>query len=223
MDRECAAVHIVDGALAAPVVVGGALVAIGGLWLGLRRLDIETVPAAGVLSATFFVASLIHVPLGPTSVHLMMNGLAGLVLGWAAFPALFIALLLQTVFFGFGGVTVLGVNTVAVALPAVLVHLICRHGAVTGRPAISAAWGGLAGGGAIALTAALIALSLSLSGEAFLPAARLVLVAHTPLIGIEAVLCAAAVYLIRKVKPELLETLLRPAPPVNRAVDGGPE
>jgi cobalt/nickel transport system permease protein len=43
-----------------------------------------------VLSATFFVASLIHVPVGPSSVHLIMSGLAGLVLGWTAFPALFV-------------------------------------------------------------------------------------------------------------------------------------
>ncbi|NBC95536.1 MAG: cobalamin biosynthesis protein CbiM, partial [Deinococcus-Thermus bacterium] len=89
--------HIVDGALAGEVVAGGAVLAVGGLAVGLRSLDLERIPAAGLLAATFFTASLIHVPLGPSSVHLIMNGLAGLVLGWAAFPALFVGLLLQAV------------------------------------------------------------------------------------------------------------------------------
>ena len=117
---------------------------------------------AGVLSATFFVASLVHVPVGPSSVHLIMNGLAGLVLGWAAFPALFVGLLLQAVFFGFGGVTVLGVNTVAIALPAVIWSgWLCRRGVLTANGTTAAVWGAIAGGGAIALTGAVVALALA--------------------------------------------------------------
>lgn len=33
------------------------------------------------MTAAFFVASLIHVPIGPTSVHLLLNGLLGVVVG----------------------------------------------------------------------------------------------------------------------------------------------
>jgi len=207
--------HIVDGALAGEVVAGGAVLAAGGLALGLRGLDLERIPAAGLLSATFFTASLIHVPLGPSSVHLIMNGLAGLVLGWAAFPALFVGLLLQAVFFGFGGVTVLGVNTVAIALPAVLFGLVARGTLRTAPPARAAVVGSLAGGGAIAGTAVLVAAALALSGEAFVPAAKLVLAAHVPIMIVEAFVCAAAVVLIRKVKPELLG--VAPAPLVETA------
>ncbi|NBB71353.1 MAG: cobalt transporter CbiM [Alphaproteobacteria bacterium] len=209
--------HIVDGALAGEVVAGGAIVAVGGLALGLRGLDLERIPAAGLLSATFFTASLIHVPLGPSSVHLIMNGLAGLVLGWAAFPALFVGLLLQAVFFGFGGVTVLGVNTVAIALPAVLVGLAARPLVRQLAPSHAALAGGLAGGGAIAGTAVLVATALALSGEAFVPAAKLVLVAHVPVMIVEAGVCAAAVLLIRKVKPELFATPPTPAVETARA------
>ena len=193
-------VHIVDGALANEVVVGGAVLAVGGIAMGLRALDLERIPAAGLLAATFFVASLIHVPLGPSSVHLVMNGLAGLVLGWAAFPALFVGLLLQAVFFGFGGVTVLGVNTVAIALPAVVVGLGLRGLVRRVPPAPAAALAALAGGGAIAGTAVLVAVALKLTGEAFVPAAKLVLVAHVPVMIIEALVCAAAVVLLRRVK-----------------------
>ncbi|WP_343560842.1 cobalt transporter CbiM [Kiloniella sp. b19] len=120
--------HIVDGALSNPVLIGGAVLAAGGLAVGLRQVTPENLPRVGVLSAVFFVASLIHVPLGFSSVHLILNGLLGVVLGWAAFPALFVALVLQAVFFGFGGLTVLGVNALNIAAPAVAVFYLCRWG-----------------------------------------------------------------------------------------------
>ena len=157
------------------------------------------------MSATFFVASLIHVPLGPSSVHLILNGLAGLVLGWAAFPALFVGLLLQAVFFGFGGLTVLGVNTVNIALPAVIVHYLCRHGIAASEPTRAAIWGAVGGALAIALTTGFVAVSLALTGDAFLPAAKLVFFAHIPIMAIEALLSGAAVLLARRVKPELFQ------------------
>lgn len=201
--------HIVDGALSIPVVAGGALLAAAGIGLGLRQLPLEKIPAAGVLSATFFVSSLIHVPIGPSSVHLIMNGLAGLVLGWAAFPALFVGLLLQAVFFGFGGLLVLGVNTVNIALPAVLVHYLCRHGVGAASPTRAALWGGLGGGLAIALTTACVAVALALTGDEFLAAAKLVFFAHIPVMAVEALLSAGAVLLVRRVKPELFGALFQ--------------
>lgn len=199
--------HIVDGALANPVVIGGAVLAVGGIAAGLRRLPLERIPAAGVLSAAFFVASLIHVPIGPSSVHLVMNGLAGLVLGWAAFPALFVGLLLQAAFFGFGGLTVLGVNTVAIAGPAVIVGLLLGRRVADSPPATAAIWAALGAALAIALTTGAVALALALTGDAFLPAARLVFFAHVPVMAIEAAVAAAAVYLARKVKPDLLVSM----------------
>lgn len=195
--------HIVDGALSNPVVIAGAVAAVGGLAMGLRTLDVDRIPTAGVLSASFFVASLIHVPIGPSSVHLILNGLAGLLLGWAAFPALFVGLLLQAIFFGFGGLTVLGVNTVNIALPAVLAWLIFGRLIERGSPVQGAIWGGLGGAFAIAGTTALVAVSLALSGDEFLPAAKLVFFAHIPVMLIEALLTGFAVLLSRKVKPEL--------------------
>jgi len=195
--------HIVDGALANPVVIGGAIAAAGGVAMGLRSLDLERIPTAGVLSASFFVASLIHVPIGPSSVHLIMNGLAGLLLGWAAFPALFVGLLLQAVFFGFGGLTVLGINTLNIALPAVLAWLLFGRLIGQGTPVQGAIWGGIGGAFAIAMTTLMVAASLALSGDEFIPAAKLVFFAHIPVMAIEAVLTGFAVLLARKVKPEL--------------------
>ncbi len=199
--------HIVDGALSNPVVIGGAVLAIGGLAQGLRHLPMEKIPAAGVLSATFFVASLIHVPIGPSSVHLIMNGLAGLVLGWAAFPALFVGLLLQAVFFGFGGLTVLGVNTLVIGGPAVLVGLLLAPRVQAGSQRSAAIWATIGGGSAIALTTGFVAVALALTGDEFLPAAKLVFVAHIPVMVVEALLTGAAVYLAKQVKPELFDDL----------------
>ncbi|WP_068086566.1 cobalt transporter CbiM [Polycladidibacter stylochi] len=199
--------HIVDGALSNEVVIAGSVLAAGGIALGLRKLDIEKIPAAGMLSATFFVASLIHVPIGPSSVHLILNGLAGLMLGWAAFPALFVGLLLQAVFFGFGGLTVLGVNTLNIALPAVLVFYICRQGVAARSAITSAVWGGIGGTLSIVLTTLLVGASLALSGDEFIPAAKLVFVTHIPVMIIEGLLTGFAVYLARKVKPELFAEL----------------
>lgn len=203
--------HIVDGALSAPVVITGAVLAAAGIGLGLRRMPMEKIPAAGVLSATFFVASLVHVPIGPSSVHLILNGLAGLVLGWAAFPALFVGLLLQAVFFGFGGLTVLGVNTVNIALPAVIVGWVCRPAIAASSPKVAAVWGAIGGALAIGLTTLLVGIALAASGSQFVPAAKLVFFAHIPVMVIEAALTGAAVLLARRVKPELFDAL-GPAP-----------
>ena len=195
--------HIVDGALADPVALGAAVAATGGIALGLRALTLERIPTAGVLSASFFVASLIHVPIGPSSVHLILNGLAGLLLGWAAFPALFVGLLLQAAFFGFGGLTVLGVNTLNIALPAVLAGLLFRPLIGRGTPLAGAIWGAAGGAFAIAATTAMVGLALALSGDEFLPAARLVFLAHIPVMAVEGAITGFAILLTRKVKPEL--------------------
>ena len=202
--------HIVDGALSNPVVIGGAVVAVGGIALGLKSLDIDRIPTAGVLSASFFVASLIHVPIGPSSVHLVLSGLAGLLLGWAAFPALFVGLLLQTVFFGFGGLTVLGVNTVNIALPAALTWMIFCRLIANSSPLQGAFWGGIGGAFSSAAATTFVAVSLALSGNEFLPAAKLVFFTHIPVMAIEAVLTGFAVLLARKVKPELFEKVASP-------------
>lgn len=204
--------HIVDGALSNPVVIAGTAMAIGGIAMGLKQLTLERIPATGILSASFFVAALIHVPIGPSSVHLVLNGLAGLILGWAAFPALFVGLLLQTVFFGFGGVTVIGVNLLNIAAPAVLAWLLFGRLVERGTPMSGAIWAGVGGAFSIAATTICVAFSLALTGDEFIPAAKLVLLAHIPVMVIEALLTGAAVYLVRQVRPDLFTAIKGVAP-----------
>ena len=153
-----------------------------------------------MVSSVFFVASLIHVPLGPSSVHLILGGLAGMVLGTAAFPALLVALLLQAVFFGFGGLTVLGVNAVILALPAVLVGEVARRRVSRSPLAV----GALAGGLTVMLSALVCAAILALSGEGLATMAQALVLAHLPVAVIEALVTAAVALFLTRVRPDVM-------------------
>lgn len=118
--------HLADGVLSVPVLALSAASTAAGLALGLRRLTPGSLPAAALFAAVFFVIGTIHVPVGVGSVHLILNGLIGLLLGWLAFPVIFVALLLQALLFSFGGFAVLGANTLLLAAPAVLAHYALR-------------------------------------------------------------------------------------------------
>lgn len=197
--------HIPDGVLSAPVLIGGAAASAALLGVAIRRLDDERIPQAAVLSATFFVASLVHIPIGPTSVHPLLGGLMGLVLGWAAVPAILVGLLLQAVFFGFGGLTVLGVNVFDMAAPALLAAAVLGPPLRRTRDARTAfGLGALAGAGAVVLTAVFVCAALALSGSEYVPALGLVLASYGPLALVEGAVTGAAVALLVRVKPELL-------------------
>ena len=201
--------HISEGVLSVPVLAGGGAAALVCLAVGLRRLRAEhTVPCA-MLSAVFFLSSLAHVPIGPANVHLTLNGLVGILLGWAAFPAIFVALCLQAVLFQFGGLTTLGVNTLNMAGPAVLCAFVFQPllrardsaGGIRQGPADAGAF--LCGFCSLGLAGLGTAGCLALSGEAFLAPARLILLAHLPLMIVEGFVCLALARFLRKVKPEV--------------------
>lgn len=191
--------HIPDGVVSLPVLIGGWTVAAAGLGLGLRRLTPDRLPQAALVAAAFFVASLVHFPVGVTSVHPLLGGLAGLMLDWAAFPVIAVGLILQAVLFGFGGLTTLGLNLADMAVPAVAFGLVGR--ALLRRPGLA---GAVAGAGAVLGTAVLIALALALSGREFQVASRLLVLTYLPLAVVEAVATAAIVGLLAKVRPEAL-------------------
>jgi cobalt/nickel transport system permease protein len=212
--------HILEGVLSGTAQGQGLLVAGAALTaactaVGLRRLDYERVPQVAVLSAAFFVASLVQVPVpfAPTTEHLVLSGLLGLVLGWAAFPAILVALLLQAVFFSFGGLTTLGLNTLIMAAPAVVCYALFHRAVSHRREAMVYAAGFAAGATAILLAGLLNAGVLLAAGEAFESVATLVAVMHLPLALLEGLVTGSVVVLLRKVRPELLEApLLCPAP-----------
>jgi len=198
--------HISEGILSPAVLTAGAALTAAGVAVGMKNLDHKEIPTMGILSAAFFVATLIHVPAGPVSVHLILNGLVGLILGWKAFPAILVGLALQALLFQFGGLTTLGVNTLTMAFPAVVCHYVFGNGLKpgTGRSVIiSSAFG--AGFCSVLMSGIMVGFSLYLTGEAFLPAAKLIVAAHLPVMFIEGILTAACVLFLIKVRPEILE------------------
>ncbi len=195
--------HISEGVLSAPVLLGGGALTAAGTAIGLKKLDYDRIMTVSILSSTFFVASLIHVPLGPGSVHLILNGLLGVILGWPAFPAILIALLLQAVFFQFGGLVVLGVNTFNMAAPAVLCFYCLRPWLARPKTRPLAAFAG--GFLSVLLAGLLMALSLALSDSGFLDTAKLVVAAHLPVMIIEGFITMFTVSFLTRVKPEILD------------------
>ena len=196
--------HISEGVLSPLVLGSGAALAAAGTAVGLKKLDYEAVPRVAILSAAFFVATLVHVPIGPVAEHLVLNGLMGLLLGWLAVPAILIALFLQALLFQFGGLTALGVNTVTMAAPAVLCFYAYR-GLLRHQGTVAAIGAFACGATAILLSGLLMAVALITTGEAFLETAELVLLAHLPIMIIEGVVTLFIFLFLRKVKPEMLE------------------
>lgn len=195
--------HISEGVLSGPVLAAGAAAAAAGVAVGLKKLDGEVLVRTGVLSAAFFAASLIHLPLGPVSIHLVLSGLMGAMLGWAAFPAIFVGLLLQALLFQFGGLTVLGVNSVVMGLPAVLCGLAARPFLKHSGPFFAVAAFGC---GALSILGSLVLLYLSLvlSGEALAVFAGLFFWAHLALMGIEGAITMLILGFLKRMRPELL-------------------
>lgn len=209
--------HIAEGVLSPSVIAAGYGLAAAGVGVGLYRLNEDRIVHVAVLSSAFFVASLIQIPLGPVSIHLVLNGLMGLMLGWAAFPAICVALLLQAVLFGVGGLTVLGVNTVVMAFPAVAVYYVCRPLLQKDSGGAAASAGAVAGGGAIVLGTGLLALSLVLSGREFAAVAAVVALSHLALAIIEAAVTASVASFLYRVQPRALRNSWTTEPPAGEA------
>ncbi|MFH1939785.1 MAG: cobalt transporter CbiM [bacterium] len=196
--------HISEGILSAPVLVTGAGLTAMAVGYSLKKMEHKEVPKVAILSSVFFVASLIHVPLGPSSVHLILNGIMGALLGWTAFPAILVALALQGVLFQFGGVTTLGVNTLNMALPAIICFYLFNKGIRSENNLIALILAFACGFLGVMLSAIMVAAALVFTGEPFMQVAKLVIIAHLPVMILEGALTAFCVGFLRKVRPEIL-------------------
>ncbi len=196
--------HIGDGVLS-PYIVGiGWAVALPTLAVSVRRLRTDQVGVYGVGAAGFFACSTIHVPVGPFSMHLVLNGMAGLLLGWGALTVVTVGLLLQALLIGFGGLIVLGVNISIMAVPGAIMGILGRHWmkqvSVKKRPWI----GSLIGGGTILISAILLYVMLSTTNTALMPLAKLVFLGHIPVALVEGIISFWLIHFLQKVKPSLL-------------------
>lgn len=195
--------HISDGVLPTSVTLAGFALTFAGAALSLKQVRAEDLPRIAVVTSSFFVASLIHLPFGPTSVHLLLPGIVGALLGPVSFLSITLGLFLQSILFQFGGLTALGANAMMMGLPAVFCGLLFRLlcGKTLKMHTIA---GGLAGGLGTLLSAVILAALLFTAGEDFLGVAKLALLAHLPVVCIEAGVSAFIISFLFRVKPELL-------------------
>lgn len=196
--------HISEGILTPSLLGGGWVITVAGLFYGMRRTAPADIPRVALLSAAFFVVTFVRIPLGPAHLHLVATGLVGILLGWSVFPALFVALLLQAVLFQFGGLAVLGANTMIMAWPAIMAHYVFRWLAGAATPSRVLAAAGFAGVLAVIGNTIFMAGLLVASEPAFRGPAIGVLLFHIPLILVEGVITALAVSFLYRVRSDLL-------------------
>ncbi len=136
-------------------------------WIALRRmkrvLNTRMIPLLSVFAAFSFVIMMFNLPLpGGTTGHAVGMGVASIVLGpWASIVAISVALLIQAVFFGDGGITAIGANCFNMAIVGSLVaysiyRLLSRRAAIgSSRRVVAAGIAGYAGINVAALCAAI--------------------------------------------------------------------
>ncbi|MFB3777712.1 MAG: cobalt transporter CbiM [Bryobacteraceae bacterium] len=182
--------HIPDGYLS-PATCGALYATSAPFWYGAlrrvgRRIGSRLIPLLAVFSAFSFVVMMFNIPLpGGTTGHAVGVAIAAIVLGpWAAMLAISVALLIQAVFFGDGGITALGANCFNIAIAGSLAayasyRVLAGKSAVTSRRRVWAA--GIAGYLAINASALLTAIEFGIQPIFFRDASGAPLYAPYPI------------------------------------------
>ena len=182
--------HIPDGYLS-PVTCAVLYAAAAPFWaIALnrvkRQMNTGMIPLLSVFAAFSFVIMMFNIPLpGGTTGHAVGVGIAAIVLGpWGAMLAISVALLIQALFFGDGGITAFGANCFNMAIVgsyvATAVYRIIGHNAalVSPRRVLAA---GLAGYAAINAAAFVASIEFGIQPMLFTDASGAPLYAPYPL------------------------------------------
>lgn len=159
--------HVPDGYLS-PATCGALYAGVAPFWyIALRRLrqalHTRVVPLVSLFAAFSFVVMMFNIPLpGGTTGHAVGLGLSASVVGaWASVLAISVALVVQAVFFGDGGITAIGANCFNIGVVGSFVAwgvytlVAGRTSLSSPRRAIAAGLGGYVGINAAALVTAL--------------------------------------------------------------------
>ncbi len=170
--------HIPDGYLgpATAVATWGIMIPVWGAALRRlrKRLDVRRIPLLSLGAAFSFLIMMFNIPIpGGTTGHAVGSVLVALLLGpWAAVISVSLALALQALLFGDGGITALGANclTMAVIMPLVgwaVFRLVGTSAPESRRRYLAAGFAGYAGLNAAALaTSVLLGLQPLLATDA---------------------------------------------------------
>ena len=197
--------HLADGVLSTPVIIATYGASIGALAIAAKGIEEEDIPKISLMSATFFAASLISIPVPPTSVHPLLCGLIGIILGKRAALAFFPALLLQALLFKHGGITSLGANTIMLFIPAYISYLLYNKLPIK-KPLIRA---GLVGAVSVIMTVIILIILLALTDQRFaqgdFSVVKIAIVGHLPILIGESIITGFAVQFIEKNKPNWIK------------------
>ncbi|MCE5333869.1 MAG: CbiM family transporter [Desulfobacteraceae bacterium] len=196
--------HISDGVLPVSVSLAGyAATAVAAAW-SAKGTKAEDLPKIAIVTSAFFVASLISVPIAVTSVHLLLPGLVGILLGRSAFLSIAVGVTLQSLMFQMGGITAIGANSIMMGIPALMCAGMFQ--ALRGRsPVRRIAVGAVAGGMGVLLAALFLAGFLYLGSEDFWGVAKIAIAWHLIVVCIEGTITAFTVSFLSKVKPDALD------------------
>lgn len=194
--------HIADGVLS-PVMIGVTYAAaIGSVAYGAKGIEEDDIPKIALMAGTFFAASLISIPIPPSSAHALLCGLIGIILGRRSALAFMPALFLQALLFKHGGLTSLGANTILLFIPAMISYWLYR-GLGKLPPFVK---GTIIGALSVCMTVTILIIILFLTDPRFAagdfsPINMLVL-SHLPLVLVEGILTGAAAQFLEKAKPD---------------------
>ena len=211
--------HIPDGFIPPNICLAGYAITGGVTWYSLKQINRDrytqaNIPKASLLTAAFFVASLVSIPIPPTSIHLILNGMMGAILGYYAFPGILIGLFFQAVMFQHGGLSTLGVNAVIMGIPAIAAYHIfrLRERFSGNRQVLTNVVAFAAGAGALLLSATIFVLLLvtTISADLDVDAERnaiyFSLGSYAIQAAIEGAFTVTLISFLDKVKPELLKS-----------------
>lgn len=188
--------HIADGIMSTPVCLGAQAVSWSIAFACGRSANAERAARMGAVGAAVFTVSLISFPAGGVSVHFAFLGLAGILLGPLAFPAILAVLLLQALLLQHGGILSLGLNAFNMGTGALAAWLIWR------LPVLPVPVKAFAGGFAGAFVPALLMageFALSGYGSGF----ALIAAIYSLLACVEGAATTVAVHYLGRVKPGL--------------------
>jgi cobalt/nickel transport system permease protein len=210
-----------------------------------KALHTRLIPLLSLFSAFSFVIMMFNLPLpGGTTGHAVGVGLATIVLGpWAAMLSVSVALGVQALFFGDGGITAIGANCFNMAIVGSLVSYAVYRLVAVGSPIGSVrrvAAAGLAGYLAINVAALLAAVEFGIQPMLYRDASGAplycpyplsvaipaMIIGHLTIAGFaELIISAGAVAFLQKSHPSLLQSGLksagRPAADVPRGPTAG--
>jgi len=116
--------HIPDGLLNIPTVAAAGAMSIGSISMAIKKtketLEDKQVPTLGIMAAFIFAAQMINFPVAiGTSGHMIGAFFSAIILGpWATIIIMSSILIIQSLFFGDGGVLALGANIFNMAVIA---------------------------------------------------------------------------------------------------------